>query len=303
MKCLVTELFNDAGIKALEAKGVEVTLAYGKSQEELKAMLPDYDALIVRAATPVKKDMIDAGKKLKSIGMAGIGLNHIDVEYAKSKGIKVLNVPDGSTEAVAELALAVALSVMRKVVAADKAVRANKWDKTGFTGNEIRGKVVGIIALGKIGYRVAELYKAFGATIVTYDPYLKQEIADKIGAKILPLDEVFKQADIVSVHSPLTPETKHMIGKKQLDLMKKGSFVFNLGRGGVVDEDALYDALVSGQLAGAGADVMEVEPPVGSKLLGLDNFVVTCHIGAGSHEAQIYIGESLAKQTLEVLGL
>ncbi|EHL16417.1 D-2-hydroxyacid dehydrogenase [Peptoanaerobacter stomatis] len=303
MKCLVTELFNQSGIDVFEKNGVEVTLAYGKSIPEITDMVKDYEILVVRAETPVQKPMIDAGVKLKAIGMAGIGLNHIDVEYAKSKGIAVFNVPDGSTTAVSELAIGTMLNVLRKIGNANNFVKAGNWNKTGFTGNEIKNKTVGILSLGRIGFRVAEICLAFGAKeIVTYDPYLKQEVADKIGARILPLDEVLKVADIVSIHTPLTPETKHMIGKEQLSLMKDGSFLFNLGRGGIVDEEALYDALTSGKLAGAGFDVMEIEPPAkDNKLFKLDNFSITCHIGAGTKEAQIYIADSLANQIMNYI--
>jgi phosphoglycerate dehydrogenase len=303
MKCLVTELFNQSGIDVFEKNGVEVTLAYGKSIPEITDMVKDYEILVVRAETPVQKPMIDAGVKLKAIGMAGIGLNHIDVEYAKSKGIAVFNVPDGSTTAVSELAIGTMLNVLRKIGNANNFVKAGNWNKTGFTGNEIKNKTVGILSLGRIGFRVAEICLAFGAKeIVTYDPYLKQEVADKIGARILPLDEVLKVADIVSIHTPLTPETKHMIGKEQLSLMKDGSFLFNLGRGGIVDEEALYDALTSGKLAGSGFDVMEIEPPAkDNKLFKLDNFSITCHIGAGTKEAQIYIADSLANQIMNYI--
>ena len=303
MKCLVTELFNQSGIDVFEKNGVEVTLAYGKSIPEITDMVKDYEILVVRAETPVQKPMIDAGVKLKAIGMAGIGLNHIDVEYAKSKGIAVFNVPDGSTTAVSELAIGTMLNVLRKIGNANNFVKAGNWNKTGFTGNEIKNKTVGILSLGRIGFRVAEICLAFGAKeIVTYDPYLNQEVADKIGARILPLDEVLKVADIVSIHTPLTPETKHMIGKEQLSLMKDGSFLFNLGRGGIVDEEALYDALTSGKLAGAGFDVMEIEPPAkDNKLFKLDNFSITCHIGAGTKEAQIYIADSLANQIMNYI--
>ena len=303
MKCLVTELFNQSGIDVFEKNGVEVTLAYGKSIPEITDMVKDYEILVVRAETPVQKAMIDAGVKLKAIGMAGIGLNHIDVEYAKSKGIAVFNVPDGSTTAVSELAIGTMLNVLRKIGNANNFVKAGNWNKTGFTGNEIKNKTVGILSLGRIGFRVAEICLAFGAKeIVTYDPYLKQEVADKIGARILPLDEVLKVADIVSIHTPLTPETKHMLGKEQFALMKDGSFLFNLGRGGIVDEEALYDALTSGKLAGAGFDVMEQEPPAkDNKLFKLDNFSITCHIGAGTKEAQIYIADSLANQIMNYI--
>ncbi|MGP1562351.1 D-2-hydroxyacid dehydrogenase [Filifactor alocis] len=301
MKCLITELVHPSGVDILK-QHYDVTLAYGKSLDEVKAMVKDYEILIVRSDTPVQKDMIDAGVKLKVIGMAGIGLNHIDTKYAEEKGIKVFNVKDGSIDSVAELALTLMLTVMRKVNPANNAVKQGKWDKMGFTGNLLTEKTVGILAVGRIGSRVAQLCQGFGCNVIGYDPYLPQEVADKIGVKLMSLDEVLQTADILSIHMPLTPETKHMIGKKQLDMMKEGSFLFNLGRGGLVDEDALYDALKSGHLAGAGLDVVEVEPPAPDhKLFELDNCIITCHIGAGSYEAQEKIAKSLANQIIEYL--
>ncbi len=301
MKCLVTEKIREEGLSILREK-FDVDLAYGKSIDEIKKMVGDYDVLIVRAQTPVDKEMIDLGKKLKIIAMGGIGLNHIDVEYAKSKNIEIYNVPSGSTEAVAELAIGTILTVLRRIPEANAFVKKGNWDKTIYIGNEVKGKTVGILALGKIGFRVGEVMKALGADIITYDPYVKQEIADKLDAKIMDLDEVMKAADIISIHMPLTPETKHMVNAEKIAMMKKGSFLFNFGRGGIVNEDALYDALKSGHLKGAGFDVLEEEPPAKDhKLYSLDNFTITPHIGAGTEEAQIFIAKNLAERINEKL--
>ncbi|MDO4754638.1 MAG: tripartite tricarboxylate transporter substrate-binding protein, partial [Bacillota bacterium] len=191
LKCLVTEKIREEGLSKLREAGFRVDLVYDKNLEEIKAMVGSYDVLIVRAQTPVDKDMIDAGKNLKIIAMGGIGLNHIDVEYAKSKGIDVYNVPAGSTEAVAELAVGTILTVLRRIPEANAFVKAGNWDKTKYIGREVKGKTIGILSLGKIGFRVAEVLIALGAKeVLTYDPYLKQEIADMIGAKIVSLDEV-----------------------------------------------------------------------------------------------------------------
>lgn len=303
MKCLVTEKVHEAGLKIL-SDHCSVNVFIGKTREELKSEIKDYEILIVRSDTPVDKELIDAGEKLKAIGMAGIGLNHIDVEYAKSKGIGVFNVIDGSFNSVSELALAMMLTTMRKVAAANNAVKKGNWNKTGFTGNLLTRKTVGILALGRIGRRVAQLCQGFDCKVIGYDPYLKSEVAEEIGVTLMGLEDVLKNADVLSIHMPLTQETKHMIGEKQIAMMKDGSFLFNLGRGGIVDEDALYDALVSGKLSGAGLDVLEVEPPSSdNKLFELDNCIITCHIGAGTIEAQKYISESLANQIIEYLNI
>lgn len=306
MKCLITEKIDDKGINLLKENGFEVNLAYEKNREEIKKMIVDYDVLLVRAETQVDKELIDLGRNLKVIGMAGIGLNHIDVKYAESKGIKVLNVPDGSITSVAELTMALILATVRKLYNAVYYTKSGKWDKTGFTGNLLDGKTIGIISLGKIGFRVAELCQAFNMKVIAYDPYLEPKIAEKINVELLTLEEVLRQSDLISIHTPLTKETYHMIGEKEIELMKDGSFLFNLGRGGIVDERALYRALVSGKLKAAAVDVMENEPPSTEddyKLLQLDNFIATCHIGAGTVEAQSYISYSLAKQVIEFLGV
>lgn len=302
MKCLITEKISDEGIELLK-KEFTVDFAYDKNAQEIKEIIGEYDIFLVRAETQIDKEMIDSGKNLKVIGMAGIGLNHIEVEYAKSKGIKIFNVPDGSIISVAELTMALILASVRKLYGAVSATKNGEWDKTGYTGNLLDGKTIGILALGKIGFRVAELCQAFNMEVIAFDPYLNQEIADKINVKLLPLKEVLSNSDIISIHTPLTKETYHMLGEKEIDLMKDGSYLFNLGRGGIVDEKVLYNALRSGKLAAAAVDVMENEPPQeeDQKLLKLDNFMATCHIGAGTEEAQAYISISLANQVIEYL--
>lgn len=304
MKCLITEKIDDTGIELLE-KYFTVDLAYDKSLDEIKEIIGEYEVLLVRAETAVDREMIDLGEKLRIIGMAGIGLNHIDVEYAKSKDIKIFNVPDGSITSVAELTMTLILTTFRKVYNAVNATKSGKWDKTAFTGNLLDGKTIGILSLGKIGFRVAELCQAFNMKVVAYDPYLNPEIAEKINVELLPLDEVLKKSDLISIHTPLTEETYHMIGERELDLMKDGSFLFNLGRGGIVDEKALYESLTNGKLKAAAVDVMENEPPTEEdlKLLKLDNFMATCHIGAGTKEAQAYISYSLANKVLSSLDM
>lgn len=304
MKCLITEKIGQEGIELLK-EHFQVDLFYERSQEEIKEIIGDYDVLIVRARTTVDKEMIDLGKNLKVIGMAGIGLNHIDTTYAKTKDIKIFNVPDGSITSVAELTMTLILASFRKLYNAVSATKSGNWDMLGYTGNILEGKTIGILALGKIGFKVAELCQAFNMDVIAFDPYLDPKIAEKINVKLLPLEEVLKNSDLISIHSPLTKETYHMIGEKEINMMKDGSFIFNLGRGGVVDEKALYKALKSGKLKAAAADVLEHEPPRPEdyKLMKLDNFIATCHIGAGTEEAQANIAKSLASQVIEHLGM
>lgn len=302
MKCLITERMHEKGIEILK-NYMEVELAYDKNREYIKEVLPDFDVLLVRSDTAVDKELIDIGVNLKVAGMAGIGLNGIDVEYAKSKNIAVFNVPDGSFNSVAEITIAFMLNCFREIYPAMKDAKNGKWTKTGFVGHLLRGKTVGILSLGRIGRRVAQLCQVFGMNVIAYDPYVHPDIADILRVELLPLEKVLSNADVISIHTPLTKDTYHMISKEQLESMKDGSFILNLGRGGIVDEDALYDALVSGKIKAAAFDVMEEEPPRHQKLFELDNFIITPHIGAGTEEAQEYISTSLANQVINYLDL
>jgi len=301
MKALITEKIHEAGIEYLR-QHAKVDCKFGITRDELIKEIANYDAVIVRADTHVCKEVIKAGKKLKVIGTATIGLNHIDCEYAQQKGIAIFNVPDGSNDSVAELTMALMLNIVRKVNAAVNSTKYHRqWNKHNFVGILLKDKTLGIVALGKIGSRVAKYAQAFGMRTIAYDPFLPKERAEKIGVELLELDEVLSQADIISIHTPLTRQTYHLIGDKQLKKMKKGSYLLNLGRGGVVDEEALYEALKEGHLAGAAVDVMEKEPPGNSKLFQLDNFIATPHIGAGTVEAQEYISLKVAELVISYL--
>lgn len=304
MKVIITEKINDAGIEILKKYG-QVDCRFGISKEDLKKCLADYDVMIVRVAYPIDKEVIDCGKNLKAICMNGIGLNHIDCDYAKEKGIAVFNVADASNDAVAELAMALMLNIARKVTPAANSTRQEgTWNKHAFTGVQLKDKVLGILALGKIGSRVAKYAQAFGMTVIAFDPYLDKSKAAEMNVELVDtVEKLLARANIISVHSPLTKETYHMIGKDQIALMPKGSFILNLGRGGVVDEEALYGALKSGQLAGAAVDVMEQEPPGKNKLFELDNFMATPHIGAATIEAQEAISRKLAEKILAHLNI
>jgi D-3-phosphoglycerate dehydrogenase len=293
MKVIISEQIHPDGIKRLQEK-METDVRFGIKREELLACIDKYDAMIVRADTKVDCEVIDAAKNLKVIGTATIGLNHIDTEYAAQKGIKVYNCPEGSIDAVAELTIALMLNLVRKVTAANNSVKLEgRWDKNGFPGIQLKGKTLGIIAVGKIGSRVAGFGQAFMMNVLAFDPYLPPSVAEGMKVELVSLDELLQRADIVSIHAPLTKDTYHLIGEKEIRKMKPGSYILNLGRGGVVDEEALYKALKDGHLAGAAADVMEKEPPGRSNLFELDNFIITPHIGAGTIEAQQYITDKI----------
>lgn len=298
IKVLITEVIHEEGIKYLE-EIVQVDCRFGISQEELLCIISEYDGMIVRSDTKVDRKIIDAGTKLKVVGMAGIGLNHIDLEYAKEKNVAVYNVKDGSNDSVAELTIGLMLNMVRKINEAVNAIKLNnQWDKYGYTGVELKEKTLGIIALGKTGSRVAKVCQALGMEVIAYDPYIDKAKAAKIGVSLVGFDEFLEKADVISIHAPLTKKTYHLIGEEQIKKMKKGSYILNLGRGGIINEKALYIALLEGHLAGAAVDVMEIEPPGKSKLFELDNFIVTPHIGAGTLEAQQYISMKIAKKVL-----
>jgi len=304
-KVLLADPLEEVGIKILE-KECEVTKAFDIDKAGLLKIIEDYDAVLVRVNTPIDKEIIDKAKKLKVIGMPGAGLNHIDVEYAKKKNIKVYNVPGGNMDSVAELTFAHILALSRRIYAASKKVKEEGcWNKYLFMGNELSGKTIGIIGVGKIGLRVAEIARAFKMQVVAYDPYVTQDaLPDDI--RLMTLDELFATADIITIHVPLTKETYHLISYDQIKKMKDGAYIVNMSRGGVLDEEAAYEALKNGKLAGVGCDVLEDEPPPEKpvkhiKLFDLDNFLITPHLGAWTVEAQNRVAEIIAQKMLEGL--
>jgi D-3-phosphoglycerate dehydrogenase len=301
MKILVSDPIAEEGIEKLRGAGFEVDVKTSLAPEELVKTIPEYDGLIVRSATKVTREVIEAGKELKAIGRAGIGLDNIDLEAAKERGIKVLNTPGATTISVAELTLGHILALARHIPQATASLKAGKWEKKKFMGTELYGKALGIIGIGKIGREVAKRASAFGMDLVACDPYVREEEVRHLGLKLLPLEDLLPYSDYITIHVPLIPETRHLLSEREFGMMKEGVRLINCARGGVVDEQALYDALVSGKVAGAALDVFEEEPPKDNPLLKLDNVIATPHLGAQALEGQVRSGVEIAEKMIAAL--
>ncbi len=293
MKVLVSDKIADSAVEEIKKLGHEVTVKTGMTPEELIETIPPYEAIIVRSATKVRKNIIDAATNLKLVIRGGVGLDNIDLDYAKEKNIEVKNTPSASSISVAELAIGHMLSLSRFIAIADKTMKEGKWEKKKYKGNELSFKTLGIIGTGRIGRETARIGVGFRMNLIGYDPYVK-EVSDP-PIKMVSLDELFEQADYISLHLPLTEETKHMISENEFKKMKKSAFFVSCARGGIVDENALIKALKEGEIKGAALDVYETEPPERSELFDLDNFEATPHIGAQSVEGQQRVGEEIVK--------
>ena len=300
MRILVAEPIAPEGIALLRAQH-EVDERPGLTPAELCASLADYDALVVRSQVQVDASVIAAGKRLQVIGRAGVGVDNVDLEAATRAGITVVNAPTGNTIAAAEHTLALLYGVARKIAAADASVRRGEWKRTQFTGLELRGRTLGLVGLGKIGQAIAVRARAMEMAVLASDPYVTAEQAAHHGAELVPLGDLLARSDVVSVHVPLSRATRSMIAAKELGRMKPGAILLNVARGGVVDEAAVAAALTQGTLAGAGVDVFEQEPPVGSPLLNAPNTLLTPHLGASTAEAQVAVAEEVADQVIDVL--
>jgi D-3-phosphoglycerate dehydrogenase len=294
MKILICDKTEKEYIEQMRAAGLTVDVRDDITPEELPSVLPAYDGMVVRSRTKVRKDLIDVCPNLKVILRGGAGLDTIDHEYAKSKGITVMNTPLANSASVAELAIGYMLMMARSLYQATATVKAEKWEKKAFNGDEIGGKTLGLVGVGNIGKEVAKRAAVMGMTVVAYDPYVK-EIA---GIKLVTLDELLAQADYISLHLPKTKESTNMIGAEQFGKMKKGVRIVNCARGGIVNEDALYEALTNGTVAGAALDVFAEEPPTDWKLLKLDNVIGSPHIGAATKEAQGRVGAEVADKLI-----
>ena len=271
------------------------------SPQQLLDLIGNYEAVIVRGRTKVTADVIAKGTKLRIIARAGVGVDNIDVAAATRRRIPVVNAPAASTISVAELALGHMLSLARHIPQADRSVKAGRWDKKAFEGTELYGKTLGLVGSGRIGAEVASRAKAFGMRVVAHDPYLPPKVAEERGIALTTLEAVMLDSDFVSVHAALTEETRHMIGAKQLALMKKSAYLVNCARGEIVDETALAAAIRNREISGAALDVFENEPPSGSPILAADPTSLTPHLGASTKEAQARVGETVAEDVLRVL--
>jgi D-3-phosphoglycerate dehydrogenase len=301
-KILVSDSLSDEGLNIFKSsKDFIVDVKTGMKPEELKGVIGAYDALVVRSATKVTADVIEAGAKLKIIGRAGVGLDNVDLKAATGRGIIVMNTPGGNTISTAEHAVSLIVSLARSIPQADASMKRKEWKRKDFMGVELYNKTMGIIGLGRIGMEVAKRTIAFGMRVKAYDPFLSREIADQMGVEMVKLETIYKEADIITVHVPLTEETTGMISDKQFDMMKKGVRVINCARGGIIDEAALARALESGKVAGAALDVYVEEPPKDFTLTKFSNVVLTPHLGASTEEAQVNVAIEIAHQISDAL--
>ena len=267
--------------------GIMVDNKPGISREELLQVAGEYDALIVRSRTKVDREVLDKATRLRLVARPGTGLDNVDVEYARLKGVQVVNSPESLVEAVAEHVTLLMLALGRKLVPADATTKQGKWEKNALIGQELKGKVLGIVGLGRIGKRIAEIARTLGMSVIIYDVItIPPDVIEKLQCKVVGLDEVFSRADYVTLHVPMTNETRHLVNAKRLSSMKKTAFLVNTSRGGVVDEAALCEALKGGVIAGAALDVFEKEPPSGD-ILAAPNTILTPHIGGQTEEAQV----------------
>jgi D-3-phosphoglycerate dehydrogenase len=295
MKIIVCDPMETSAIERMRLAGLTVDVRDSITPEELNAVLKDYEGMVVRSRTKVRAPLIDLAPNLKVIVRGGVGLDTIDADYARSKGITVMNTPQSSSASVAELAIGFMIALARAIPATTASMRAGKWEKKKFEGDEIGGKTLGVVGIGNIGKEVAKRALALGMDVVVYDPYA---VAPEHLTKV-SLDELFAAADYITFHMPLTAETRHMIDAGAFAKMKTGVRIINCARGGIVDEDALYDALVSGKAAGAALDVYAQEPCQGHKLFELEQVIGSPHIGAATREAQTRIGAEVADKLID----
>ncbi len=290
---LIADKLAESTVAALGDQ-VEVRWVDGPDREKLLAAVPDADALLVRSATTVDAEVLAAGTKLKIVARAGVGLDNVDVDAATARGVLVVNAPTSNIHSAAEHALALMLAAARQIAPADASLREHKWKRSSFSGTEIYGKTVGVVGLGRIGQLVAARLAAFGTHVVAYDPYVSAARAAQLGIELLSLDDLLGRADFISVHLPKTPETAGLIGKEALAKTKPGVIIVNAARGGLIDEQALADAITSGHVRGAGLDVFSTEPCTDSPLFELPQVIVTPHLGASTAEAQDRAGTDVA---------
>jgi D-3-phosphoglycerate dehydrogenase len=301
-KVLVTDGLQEVGIEALRQEGLSVEVIPTLPEAELCARVADAHGLIVRSATKVNAGVIQAGRELQVVGRAGAGVDNIDVEAATERGIVVMNTPGANTIAVAEHTIGLLLALARKLPQAHGALMAGRWEKSRFAGVELYNKVLGIIGLGRIGSEVARRALGLRMRVIAYDPYLTAEAAQRVGAEVVELEQLLKQADFISIHTPLTTETRYFLGPAEFAKMKDGVRIINCARGGVLSEEALVKAVRAGRVAGAALDVFEREPlPPDHPLLGLEQVILTPHLAASTEEAQSGVAVAIAQQVADVL--
>ncbi len=301
MLIVIADELPKSAVELLRAEGWTVDARSGRTPEQLKADLPDADAIVVRSATKVTADIIAAAPKLRAIARAGTGVDNVSVEAASGRGIVVMNAPGANSISVAELAMAQLLSLARKLPAADASMKQGKWDKKSFLGEEIRGKVLGLAGLGRIGQEVARRAQAFEMTVIAHDPFISAQVAGDLSVELVSLDDLCARADYLSLHMPATPQTRHVFNAVRFVACKKGLKIINTARGELIDEAALVEAITSGQIGGAALDVFTAEPTTDHTLQQLPQVVASPHIAASTREGQELVGVETASALRDFL--
>lgn len=305
MKVIVTDEVADQGLMLLKQDPrVQMDVSLGLKKAELLEIIGNYDAIITRSGTTVDKVLLDAATSLKMVARAGVGIDNVDLDYASSKGVIVVNAPFGNTNSAAEHTLALLLAACRNITVANSSLKSGEWKRAPFTGVELKGKVAGVIGIGKVGGRVATRLKAFECEVLACDPYVGAKRAHDLGVRLVSHDEIYQNCDIITVHTPLTDETRGLIGSRELAMMKDGVILMNVARGGIIDEPALLAALENNKISIAGIDVWSEEPPdtdTLKALIGHPRVTVTPHLGANTHEAQINVAVDVSKEILNYL--
>lgn len=301
-RILISDKLGAAGLELLDQmEDVAYDVKTGLSKEELLAIIPDYDALIIRSGTQVDADILKAGVNLKLVGRAGIGVDNVDVPAATLRGIIVMNTPTANNIATAEQTLALMLAVSRHTAVAHASLKAGEWNRSQFVGTQLHGKTLGIIGFGRIGRLVAQRARAFGMEVLAYDPYVSEEVGRELGITLVDMDDLLPAADYITLHTAVTPETTHMINTHTIAQMKDGVVIINAARGKLIDEAALAEALQSGKVRAAALDVYSSEPPRENPLIGLPNVLHTPHLGASSQEAQRNVAIEIVEQVVDAL--
>lgn len=301
MKILVSDNLSESGVKILREAGLEVDVKVGMKPEELKGVIGQYHGIVIRSATKMTAEIIEAAENLKVIGRAGSGLDNVDKPAASKKGVVVMNTPGGNTITTAEHTMSMIFSLARKIPQATASMRQGKWEKKKFTGVELFRKTLGVVGIGAIGREVARRALGFQMNVIAFDPFLNEENAEEMGVRKVELDELFKLADIITFHTPLTKDTKDMVCARTIKTMKDGVMIINCARGGIVNEADLAEAVKDGKVAGAALDVFTSEPPEDYSLMKLDNVITTPHLGAATGEAQVNVAVAVAEQIVDYL--
>ncbi|OQA55392.1 MAG: D-3-phosphoglycerate dehydrogenase [Candidatus Omnitrophica bacterium ADurb.Bin277] len=303
MKVLVSDSLGQGGMDVLrKEKSIQVDEKVGLKPEELKRIIGEYDAVLIRSTTKITKEIIEAGKKLRVIGRAGVGVDNVDLEAATQRGIIVMNTPEGNTISTAELSFSMLMAVARNIPQADAHVKKGEWKRNKFKGSELNGKTLGIVGFGRIGREVAKRANAFNMKVMVFDPFISKEAVKEWPVEFVDVSTLLKNSDFLTFHTPLTNETRNLLNKDTFKLCKKGMRIVNCARGGIVDETALAEAIQSGQIAGAAFDVFVSEPPPADHpLLKLPQFICTPHLGAVTEEAQENVALDVAIQVIDAL--